>query len=107
MNLNLILEQQVKQDQRMVSALRELLSADSAAEFIRRANFAQCKKLVDALAERVIELEGDAFGLDDVYVVMQDALDFEQCTCGKCDSCVASRSDEHHDRKRDGGMMAA
>src|SRR3972149_1860715 len=25
--------------------------------------------------------------------------------CGLCDSCVAARSDEHYDRKRDGLMM--
>lgn len=24
--------------------------------------------------------------------------------CGKCDACVAARSDEHYDRKRDGLM---
>jgi len=24
------------------------------------------------------------------------------CHCGKCDGCVAGRSDEHYDRKRDG-----
>lgn len=25
--------------------------------------------------------------------------------CGQCDACVAARSDEHYDRKRDGLMM--
>lgn len=29
----------------------------------------------------------------------------EACYCGKCDACVAARSDEHHDRKRDVEMM--
>ena len=30
---------------------------------------------------------------------------FEPCDCGgKCDSCVAARSDEHYDRKRDGAL---
>ena len=29
----------------------------------------------------------------------------EPCDCnGKCDDCVAARSDEHYDRKRDGGL---
>lgn len=27
------------------------------------------------------------------------------CTCGKCDGCVAARSDEHHDRLTDGRLM--
>lgn len=28
----------------------------------------------------------------------------EFCHCGKCDDCVAARSDEHYDRKRDGQL---
>lgn len=28
----------------------------------------------------------------------------ETCTCGKCDSCIAARSDEHYSRKRDGEL---
>jgi len=76
--------------------------------FIRKANLEQCKELVNALADRVADLTGYTLGLEDAQCRIEIELESiaNNCGgCGKCDSCVAARSDEHYDRKRDGKMM--
>lgn len=53
-------------------------------------------------------LHGASAIISDTQSNLSAAIEEEKehapCYCGKCDSCVAARSDEHHDRRRDGVM---
>lgn len=55
------------------------------------------------------ELEESKGFADDILtniaaIRMHLAEPYVPCGCGKCDSCVAARSDEHHNRVRDGQL---
>jgi len=87
--------------------------------FIERANLLQCGKVARQLAARLSALEQrhdgmTAASLEEAAQFAADAaLDIEGAlesageaagSCGGCDCCVAARSDEHHDRRRDGKL---
>ncbi len=84
--------------------------------FIEGANMAQCSKLAIHLSARLFALEKrcggmQAANLNEAAHLVADAVrDIEgameeesaaPCRCGRCDDCVAARSDERHDRRRD------
>ncbi|HKB59804.1 MAG TPA: hypothetical protein VKC56_07115 [Gallionellaceae bacterium] len=94
----------------------------AAMRFIEGANVSQCGKVAAQLSVRLFALEKmhagmKAANLNEAAQFMADAVlniaavagmngardveDEAPCTCGRCDDCVAARSDEHHDRKRD------
>jgi hypothetical protein len=88
----------------------------AARQFIAGATISQCAKLAAHLSARLFMLEKMHGGLKaanlneaarfvaDAMLDINGALDAEDevpCRCGRCDDCVAARSDERHDRKRD------
>lgn len=94
----------------------------AAMRFISRANVSQCGKVAAHLSARLLALEKrhggmQAANLNEAAQFVADAMlnisavidmngtgDATPCRCGGCDDCVAARSDEHHDRSRDGTM---
>jgi hypothetical protein len=95
----------------------------AAMRFIEGANVSQCGKVAAHLSARLFALEKMHAGMKaanlneaaqfvadavlDIAAVAdmngaRDAEDAAPCTCGRCDDCAAARSDQHHDRKRDG-----
>ena len=95
----------------------------AAMRFIEGANVSQCGKVAAHLSARLFALEKTHAGMKaanlneaaqfmadavlDIAAVAEldgarDAEDAAPCTCGRCDDCVAARSDELYGRKRDG-----
>ncbi len=89
----------------------------AAMRFIEGADASQCGTVAAHLAARLFALEKmhggmQAANLNEAAHFVADAVldiggalqaeDDARCTCGRCDACVAGRSDEHYDRKRDG-----
>lgn len=95
----------------------------AAMRFIEGANVSQCGKVAAQLSVRLFALEKTHAGMKaanlneaaqlmadavlDIAAVagMKDAPNAEEgapCTCGRCDDCVAARSDQHYDRMREG-----
>ena len=85
--------------------------------YIEGANLEQCGKVAVHLSARLFRLEKQHSGMQaanlneaahfaaDAATDIEGALradDEAPCSCGLCDSCAAARSDEHHDRARDG-----
>lgn len=97
-------------------ALREI-SGLEVLRYIERADLDRCHKVAIHLSARLFTLEKQSGGMKasnlneaahfaadaatDIAGAMQ-AEDAAPCACGGCDSCVAARSDEHYDRRRDG-----
>ncbi|HEY5993592.1 MAG TPA: hypothetical protein VIU46_03230 [Gallionellaceae bacterium] len=84
--------------------------------FIEGANLEQCGKVAVHLSARLFALEKQHSGMqaanlnEAAHFVADAALDIggaqkaedeAPCRCGRCDACVAARSDERHDRRRD------
>ncbi len=101
---------------RETSAPRETPLA-AAMRFIEGANISQCGTVAAHLSVRLFALEKmhggmKAANLNEAAQFVADAVldiggaldaaDEAACCCGRCDECVAARSDAHHDRKRDG-----
>lgn len=95
----------------------------AAMRFIEGANVSQCGKVAAHLSARLFALEKmhggmQAANLNEAGQFVADALldigavadmrlaeggkDAAACRCGRCDDCVAARSDQHYDRTRDG-----
>lgn len=72
-------------------------------EFIRTANMEDCQTIISELIERVSDEVGSAVHLEDAFSELGKHIR-GTCNCGKCDSCVSARSDEHHDRVVDGHL---
>lgn len=81
------------------------------ARFIEGAGLAQCRMVAEALAARLAQLERGCRGIkaanleEAASLVADAALDIKgamaaaaeaPCSCGKCDSCVAARSNEDY-----------
>ncbi len=98
-----------EQQARLDVATSRGFTADAAqvARWIAQADLAQCAAVADALAERVSDLEGGAFGLEDVAAELHAAAEQAPCACGRCDGCVAAASDARHDRRVDRLLMEA
>ena len=84
--------------------------------FIEGASIEQCGKVALHLSARLFALEKRHSGMKaanlneaahfaaDAAADINGALQAEDeapCRCGRCDECMAARSDERHDRKRD------
>lgn len=78
---------------------------DRLDEMIALANRLEllCGRLALELADDEID-ECRNFALDIARNIsaVRARLSAKPCACGKCDVCVAARSDAHYDRKRDG-----
>ena len=103
-------------------ALRRIPQPDALAgalRFIEAASLEHCGAVAQQLGARLSALEQTRGGMQaacldeaaqflaDAAADIRGALDAGQdapCACGRCDGCVAARSDEHHDRRRDGSM---
>jgi hypothetical protein len=96
--------------------------AQLVARFIEGASLEQCRMVALALARRLSLLETRHSGIKaanleeaagfaaDAALDIQGALeagDEAPCACGKCDGCVAARSDEDHQHTIDARMMTA
>ncbi len=84
--------------------------------FIECANLEQCGKVAIHLSAHLFTLEKCCVGMKaanlneaahfaadaatDINGAMQAEIE-PPCRCGRCDECVAARSDEHFDRKQD------
>ncbi len=92
------------------------------ARFIEGAGLAQCGMVAEALAARLAHLEKRCSGIKaanleeaasfaaDAALDIKGAMAAEEdapCSCGKCDSCVAARSDEDYRRTQDACLIAA
>jgi hypothetical protein len=88
----------------------------AAMRFIEGASLEQCGKVAVHLSARLFALEKQHSGMkaanlnEAAHFVADAALDIggasraeedSPCRCGRCDACVAARSDEHHDSRRD------
>ncbi len=88
----------------------------SVMRFIEAASLEQCGKVAIHLSARLFSLEKQHSGMQaanlneaaqfaaDAALDIHGALQAEEaspCRCGRCDDCVAARSDEHHDRRQD------
>jgi hypothetical protein len=111
-----LFEQQARTLQARSPAVPRETPLAAAMRFIEGANVAQCGKVAAHLAARLFALEKMHGGMQaanlneaahfvaDAVLDIGGALDANAapCTCGRCDDCVAARSDTHRDRKRDG-----
>jgi hypothetical protein len=76
------------------------------ARFIEGASLLECKHIINSLVDRVSSLVGSASELEDASDALMKEINYEAHPAKHpCDECAAARSDEHHDRKRDGEMM--
>lgn len=88
----------------------------AAMRFIEGANISQCGKVAAHLSVRLFALEKmhggmKAANLNEAAQFLADAaLDIEgamnaedeaPCACGRCDDCIAARSDRDYDGRRD------
>ncbi len=88
-----------------------------AMRLIESATLDQCGTIAIHLSARLFTLEKQYSGMkaanlnEAAQFVADAALDIDgamkaedetPCRCGRCDSCIAARSDEHYDRQRDG-----
>lgn len=105
-----------------MSNVRHITSMEFAQAFIASATDPQLRDLCAHIGERLFQREKQTAGAAssnfnesghlaaDIVRNLQANISAEAerpCTCGRCDECVAARSDEHHDRKRDGLMTIA
>ncbi len=118
-----LFQQQAEQERNLravfAAADREVEPAPplGVARFIQRASLDQCRMVAFVLSDRLFALHKQHGGMKaanleeaarltgDAALDIDGALnaaDEEACACGRCDSCVAARSDEHHDRRVDG-----
>ncbi len=89
----------------------------AVTRFIESASLEQCGKVAIHLSARLFALEKQHGGMraanlnEAAHFVADAVLDIDgamkseddvPCSCGRCDSCTAARSDEHYDRRRDG-----
>lgn len=97
--------------ERNAKRLARLDTLVEIAGFIEAADLRECKHIINELIDRVSEITGSAKELEDAAVMLTKAIDgydieaihLPEC---RCDDCVAARSDEHFDRRRDAGVMA-
>ncbi len=102
---------------RQQAACQSTPSGLEVLRYIEGANLEQCGKVAVHLSARLFRLEKQHSGMQaaslneaahfaaDAATDIEGALRAEEaapCSCGLCDSCAAARSDEHHDRRRDG-----
>jgi hypothetical protein len=88
----------------------------SVMRFIELAGLEQCGKVAVHLSARLFALEKLHSGMkaanlnEAAHFVADAALDISgaqkaenesPCRCGRCDDCLAARSDEHHHRRQD------
>ena len=87
-----------------IQRLSRLDDLVSVAEFIKSASLVERKHIINELMDT--DPTGDVTGLEDYACALTTAIERISCNMNcKCDSCVAARSDEHFDRRRDGLMM--
>jgi hypothetical protein len=77
--------------------IAELL--DAIADAMHNEHYRHDGELSDMLADKGGEITDTA---TDLRTTAETAEETEVCNCRACDSCVAARSDEHYDRRRDG-----
>lgn len=78
---------------------------ESIKAFIRTASMEDCQTIISELIERVSDEVGSAHHLEEAFSDLGMLIAIQaSCECGKCDSCVAARSDEHYDRVVDGHL---
>jgi hypothetical protein len=77
--------------------LKELCDALVPAEAMKTASLEQCKDLVDALAERVAELTGDASSLEDASCQLEREIAFNDIIDNPplCAACNGSGEGQH------------
>ncbi len=88
----------------------------SVMRFIEGASIEQCGKVALHLSARLFALEKQHSGMkaanlnEAAHFVADAVLDIDSaqkaedeapCRCGRCDDCIAARSDERHDRRQD------
>ena len=110
-----LFEQQAQMQRQFQTALRET-PMQSVMRFIEGASLEQCGKVAVHLSARLFALEKQHSGMkaanlnEAAHLVADAALDIggaaqaedeAPCRCGRCDACLAARSDERHDRRRD------
>lgn len=79
------------------------MNMEAVKAFIRTANMEDCQTIISELIERVSDEVGSAKHLEEAFSELGEHIR-GICNCGKCDSCVAARSDERHDRVVDGNL---
>ena len=99
-----------------LTRLRNLTPMQRIYERIKTANLEECRDIAAVLGNRLFALEKQSAGMKasnineaahfmaDVLLDLSAATRMKEeapCTCGKCDECVAARSDEQHDRAQD------
>lgn len=117
-------------DMQRLAGIGDAMAESRVLEYIEAANVAQCTDIAEALAARLRTLASDSqyedsANLDEAATLIADAVtdlhgvpaELEELEDVRnaavhpfgcpCDSCVAMRSDVHHDLKRDGEMMRA
>lgn len=102
--------------QRPVGNVQPISRVGLARHAIEHADIAELRDIAAFLGTRLFALAKQHSGMKeanieeaahlsaDIVLDLQGAISAEDekpCDCGKCDSCVVARSDEHYDRAQD------
>lgn len=116
-------ERLIETQQKSINSVTDALFNRTPRQLTPREELDECIRAAHQLKAKVMHVR-DLYpdkrgGLAEAEDMMKDVLtdliaqlhdvdlgreNFELCSCGKCDSCVVARSDEHYDRKRDGAL---